>query len=236
MQAADPLAVAGFLKHSDLFSDPAGRLQRTDKQMSSLYFGNEREVHKTARTIRRAHSRVIGYTENDYGPVKAGTPYSAEDPELLLWVLATLADSALLYYDNLVSELDQESQQLYWNDMIRLGHLLGLPQTIIPNDVKDMRAYVADRKDDLYLSEEMRGAALGIIFTPPFEGIGKVALLPLTETVEIMSIGFLPNHIRDLYKLDWNPIKEKLFRASCWQIKYSLPLWLPSIRNHPFAK
>ena len=48
------------------------------------------------------HGKVRGELERPAGRFPAGTPFAADDPELLLWVLATLVDSALVFYDTYV--------------------------------------------------------------------------------------------------------------------------------------
>src|SRR3954468_13681639 len=101
MQACEPLGVVGFEQHSIIFDDPRLRLQRTDEWMSRIYFGTRAEAERTGRVVRAMHKRARGVTEEDYGPVPAGTEYSAADPRLVLWVLASLADSALVYHERI---------------------------------------------------------------------------------------------------------------------------------------
>jgi len=105
MQACDPLAVVGFQRHSIIFDDPQTRLQRTDEWMSRIYFGAAAEAEEAGRVVQAMHRRVKGKTPADYGPIPKGTPYDATDPALGLWVLATLADSAVVYYERIFGRL-----------------------------------------------------------------------------------------------------------------------------------
>ena len=41
--------------------------------------------------------------ERDVGPFPAGTPYAADDPELLMWVLFSLVDSGIVVYERFVA-------------------------------------------------------------------------------------------------------------------------------------
>ena len=50
------------------------------------------------------HKRVRGELTEPAGRFPAGTPYAADDPALLLWILATLVDSGLLVYQRYVLE------------------------------------------------------------------------------------------------------------------------------------
>ena len=132
MQACDPLAVVGFRKHSILFDDPRTRLMSTDQRMSRMYFGDEALAMRTGEEIQAMHRRVKGKVKEQYGPVAAGTPYSAADPELMLWTLATLADSALLYWERIFGGLDSYEREAYWADYRRIGTLLGMPPDSMP--------------------------------------------------------------------------------------------------------
>jgi len=93
MQVAHPLVAAGVAEHSDFQRDPLARLNRTMELSLALTFGSREEVRAAARQINRTHERV------------SGIGYQALDPELLLWVHATLIDSALLSYRTFVGPL-----------------------------------------------------------------------------------------------------------------------------------
>src|SRR4051794_35162008 len=156
MQACDPLAVIGFERHSAIFDDPRARLQRTDEAMSRIYFGTAEEAISTGEAVRAMHQRVRGSTPEDYGPIPKGTRYDATDPRLSLWVLASLADSALLYYERIFGQLPQPERERYWSEYRRVGGLLGLPDDSMPATVEDLRDYVERRLSDgsLWISED----------------------------------------------------------------------------------
>lgn len=238
MQACDPLAVVGFDRHSVIFSDPGRRFARTDRGMSRMYFGDQETAERTGNEIRSMHARVRGEVEEDYGPIPAGTPYAADDPELMLWTLATLADSALVYYERFIGSLTPEERQSYWSEYRRIGVLLGMPESTIPKTEPGLRDYVKGRLTDgsLYISDDVRDRSKGIIFNPPFDGWMKVAVTPLTEAIKLSSIGFLPPEIRRLYGFGWDPVREALLDASVLQIRLAQPLWLDAVKKHPAAR
>ena len=96
MQAAHPLAVSGLLAHTTAVEDPYERLARTAQVMGTIGFGEREEANRVTRTVRAMHKRVNGKLREAVGPYPAGTPYRADDPELLLWVLFTLVDSGVV--------------------------------------------------------------------------------------------------------------------------------------------
>ena len=91
MQVAHPLVARGVAEHSADRRYRAGRLLRTLRPMFAIVFGTADEVRSAVRRVNTVHRGV------------AGTGYSARDPELLLWVHATLVvDTALECYRRFV--------------------------------------------------------------------------------------------------------------------------------------
>jgi len=238
MQACDPLAVVGFQRHSIIFDDPQVRLQRTDERMSRIYFGSREEAEETGQVVQAMHRRVRGKTPADYGPIPKGTVYAASDPELGLWVLATLADSALVYYERIFGSLADEERERYWSEYRQVGELLGLPPESMPATVEGLRQYVAGRLNDdsLWISEDRREQAVQMILEPPFTGVLRTAAIPLTETIRLISVGLLPPEIRRLFGFSWDPAREALLRSALLQLRVGSRFWLDAVRLHPAAR
>ena len=74
LQVADPSVAAGVAKHSDFASRPLLRLRTTLTYVYAVVFGTESEALAVRAMVDRAHGPVAG----------------AFDPELQLWVAATL--------------------------------------------------------------------------------------------------------------------------------------------------
>ena len=238
MQACDPLAVVGFQRHSIIFDDPQARLQRTDERMSRIYFGSREGAEETGRVVRAMHERVRGKTPADYGPVPKGTAYAASDPELGLWVLATLADSALLYYERIFGSLAGEERERYWCEYRQVGELLGLPPEAMPATVEGLRRYVHGRLNDgsLWISDDRREQSVQMILEPPFTGWLRTAAMPLTETIRLISVGLLPPEARRLFGFGWDPARETLLRSALLQLRVGSRFWLDAVRLHPAAR
>ena len=238
MQACDPLAVVGFQRHSIIFDDPQLRLQRTDEWMSRIYFGTAAEAKEAGGTIHSMHGRVKGRTPADYGPVPKGTPYDATDPELGLWVLASLADSAVVYYERIFGRLSAGDRERYWSEYRQVGELLGLPRGSMPADFGGLRAYVRGRLTDgsLWISGDRREQAERMILDPPFDGWMRAAFTPLTETIRLISVGLLPAEIRKLFGFSWDPGREALLRSALIQLRLGTRFWPEAVRLHPAAR
>jgi uncharacterized protein (DUF2236 family) len=238
MQACDPLAVVGFQRHSIIFDDPQARLLRTDERMSRIYFGAREEAEKTGRVVRAMHRRVKGRTPADYGPVPKGTPYDATDPALALWVLATLADSALVYYERIFGALAPGDRERYWREYRQVGELVGLPADSMPATYAGLKEYVDSRLHDgsLWISDERREVAEAMILEPPYSGWQKAAVMPLTETIRLISVGLLPPEVRGLFGFGWDPGREALLRSTLLQLRLGTRFWIDPVRLHPAAR
>jgi uncharacterized protein (DUF2236 family) len=88
LQAAHPLALAGVQQHSDYRDDPLGRLQRTNRYLTTTTYGSSAQALGAVRRVQQAHRTVRGVAAD-------GRPYAASDQRLLMWVHVALTDSML---------------------------------------------------------------------------------------------------------------------------------------------
>jgi len=238
MQACDPVAVVGFQRHSVIYDDPQARLLRTDERMSRIYFGTREEAEGTGGVVQAMHRRVRGKTAVAYGPIPKATRYDASDPELGLWVLASVADSALVYYESVFGDLAQSERERYWSEYRHVGELLGLPPGSMPATYSGLRRYIDGRLGDgsLWISDERREQAVRIVLEPPFSGWQRAAVVPVTETVKLISTGLLPAEIRSLLGFSWDPAREALLRSALLQLRLGARFWPDAVRLHPAAR
>src|ERR687883_1003192 len=147
MQAAHPVAFTGFFAHTGALDEPYERLQRTVRVLGLIGFGDKREAQRATRGVREIHARVNGELPRAAGRFPAGTPYSAEDPDLLLWILACMADSALVVYERYVRSLSRGERDGFWQDYKVVGREFGLRDADLPATVEDFDAYMRDMVD-----------------------------------------------------------------------------------------
>ena len=197
MQAAHPEAVKGLLAHSSALEEPYDRLARTAEVMSTIGFGSREDAERVTRGVRAMHRRVRGKLKDAVGPYPAGTPYRADDPELLLWVLFTLVDSALVVYGKYVRSLSAAEVAAYWEDYKVVGELFGLRRRDMPDTPADLDDYRREmlEGDRLLVTEWARERARQIVLEPPIPWVAR----PLLETANFVTIALLPDPIRDHY-------------------------------------
>jgi uncharacterized protein (DUF2236 family) len=208
MQAAHPLAVEGLLAHTTELDDPYTRLRRTAEVMTAIGFESREKADRMTRRVRAMHRRASGTLEADAGPFPAGTPYAADDPALLMWVLFTLVDSGLVVYERFVASLSREEKERYWSDFRVVGNLFGLDDDAMPADLDGLDRYREEMfaSGELYVSDWARTQARSIVLDPPV----PIQLRPLVEAVNFVTVALLPAPIREQY--GFSPVPPVLVR------------------------
>ena len=238
MQAAHPLAVAGLLSHSSALDEPYERLARTARVLSTIAFGSRRDADRVTARVRRMHRRVRGAIPEPIGPYPAGTRYRADDPELLLWVLFTLVDSATVVYRKYVRGLSGDEEAALWEDYRLVGRLFGLAERDMPATLAGLDGYRRAMLDGdrLHVSRWARERARQIVLDPPIPWQAR----PLLETLNFITIGLLPDRIREQYGFSALPppiVRKALVAGGAAYVRRGvLPLLPQRLRLVPAAR
>jgi uncharacterized protein (DUF2236 family) len=238
MQAAHPLAVSGLLAHSTAMDEPYDRLARTAEVMSTIGFGSRAEADRVTAHVRAMHERVRGKLAEPVGVFGAGTPYRADQPDLLLWVLFTLVDSGIVVYRKYVGPLSRADEAAYWEDYKVVGGLFGLADSDMPDTLDDLHAYRRDmlEGDVLLITDWARRRAREIVMEPPVPWMAR----PLLETANFITIALLPDRIRREYgffPLPPAPLRKALVAGGAEYVKRALVPFLPDrLRLVPAAR
>ncbi len=238
MQAAHPLAVTGLLAHSSALDEPYERLARTAEIMDTITFGSSEDAERVTRRVRAMHTRVSGELDEPVGPYPAGTPYRAGDPELLLWVLFTLVDSAVVVYRKYVGSISAADEARFWDDYRVVGALFGLEDGDMPADLESLHEYKREmlEGDRLHVNAWARERAREIVLQPPV----PIYLRPLVEAVNFATIALLPDRIRDEYGFSLLPppaLRRALVAGGAEYLKRGVVPFLPGrLRLVPSAR
>jgi uncharacterized protein (DUF2236 family) len=235
MQATHPVAFAGFFASTSALEDPYPRLERTAKVLAAVTWGTREEADAATAPVRAVHRRVRGRLREPVGRFPAGTPWRADDPELLLWIIATLVDSNLLVYRRYVRELTRAEREAYWQDFRIVGTLFGLGLEDSPRDLPALRAYMRSmlRSGDLQVNDEARDLALRIVMRPPV----PPHLRPVRELINQVTIGLLPAEIRRVYGFRWDPVRAIAVRGGAEYLRRLVVPLLPTrVRLTPNAR
>jgi uncharacterized protein (DUF2236 family) len=225
MQAAHPVAFAGFFMSTGALDDLHARLQRTARVLDTIMFGARAEADAATAIVRRVHGRMRGTIPEPVGKFPAGTPWAADDPELLLWILATLADSGVLVYGRYVGQLTRRERDAYWQDWRLVGSLFGLRDDQMPHDSSQLRSYMRTMLagDTLHVSPQARELGIAVVLHPPV----PLAARPLLELANFIVVGLLPGRIRRQYGLWWDPLRTVALTAGAESTRRLLVPVLP---------
>jgi uncharacterized protein (DUF2236 family) len=229
MQIAHPLVAAGVADHSRYRDARFGRLYRTAMAAAAITFCSEDLALRAIRSIDRKHLKVHGVLRQTAGVFPAGTPYNANDPELKLWVLATITDSTLLVYDLFVKPLSMPEREEFYRDSLLLAKLFGVPERIVPPTYVDFQTYMNGMLSGgvIQVSDSAREIA-DALFAPTLAGKALYA-------GSVVGIGLMPERLKQEFGLTWSLRRERWLRRSA-SIHRSVRKHVPSVFcASPFA-
>jgi len=220
--ALDARNYVGTQNHTRYRDQPFKRLVATAKMFETVFFGTRAEADRVLAVVGRMHGEVEGELGADAGGFTPGTPYSAFDPELMLWTVAVAADSSARFYELLVREMEPAELDAFWRDWIRFAELFGMPREAAPADWAGFREWFDGRiaGEEMGLTEDARLVGRGVAFRIPVPRIEA----PAMEVHNLLLLGSLPPRVRELYGLPWDIGREVAFRAATRAIRASRPL------------
>lgn len=233
LQVAHPLVAAGVIAHSNFRTRPLARLWRTLDLMLTITFADAASALRALRAIEQVHARVHGVLERAVGPFRAGTAYAATDPELLLWVYATLVDTALLVYEDFVAPLDARARAAYYEESKIGARLFGIPHAMLPKRLMDFRDYMRGMVtgEILAVGPASREIAASILQPPVPAGLRH-----LFQAANLFTVGLLPPRLRARYGLSWSPARAAVLAAIARAPRLLLPFVPSRIRYLPQAR
>jgi len=226
LQVAHPLVAAGVAAHSDYRENPWRRLEQTMSTVWTVIYGTRSEADAAVSRVRAVHERVRGRIAAPMGPFAEGTRYSALDPELLLWVHATLIDTALLVYRSWVGPLSDAEQRAYYEEMKTMALLFGTPEELIPSTLDDFRIYTRERlaSDRISVTETALQIAATVL-DPPL----PLPLRPAMKALALVTVAMLPPRLRADYGFHWSRSRAALVGASRRWTRHVLMPLLPDL-------
>jgi uncharacterized protein (DUF2236 family) len=212
-----PLNYVGTSEHSYAKLTPFKRLAHTGNAFEKIYFGSRSEADRVLAYVRKLHERVRGTLPEDVGVTPAGTPYSALDPELMLWTVAVIADSAQYFYELLVGSLSAAERELLWQDYIRFGELFGMPREAAPASYPEFRSWYEDKlaSDEMCLTDEARYIGYATAFEIPLPLLHQ----PGKRVHDLLMLGSLPPRVRELYGIPYTRAQQSAFYAAARTIR-----------------
>ncbi|ASU82417.1 DUF2236 domain-containing protein [Nocardiopsis gilva YIM 90087] len=193
MQVAHPAVGRGVHEHSDFASRPVNRLRGTLTFVYGQVFGTREEAERVARIVRAMHTKVNG------------PGYDALDPDLQLWVAATLYDSGTRLYELAFGPLAAEEKDEAYRQASIFATSLGCPRETWPSTRAEFDAYWARMIASIEVDDSAR-AITRSLFAP-----ANPLLRPLVRLQCFLAAGLLPPRIREQLGLAWSARQQRRF-------------------------
>lgn len=193
LELAEPRIRTGVWDHTTFRTDPLRRMRRTGLAAMITVYAGRSSAERMIAGVRRMHEKVRGTTP-------CGTPYRADDPELLRWVHATAAFGFLEAYQRYVRPLPQEDRDRYYAEGAPVAALYGAATP--PSSEDDLQNLFSETLPALEASPII-GEFLSIMNRLP---LVPGPLTPLNRPFVNAAVGLLPPSIREILGLEITPV------------------------------
>jgi len=228
LQLAHPQVAAGVADHSDFRTDPWARLRATLRSYLAIVYGTRSAARAEIRRLNALHRTITGPT------------YQARDPELSLWVHATLVDSTIVTADAWLEPIPRSRRERYYAETLPIGRAFGIPADLLPADLAAFEAYLERMlaPDGAVRVGLLARELAEVVLHPPLGPVAPAlaALPPVAYAWTLWpAVGLLPSSVRDAYGFRRGPLERAVsgWLVSGWR---AWRPWLsPGFRQMPQA-
>ncbi|EAR25015.1 hypothetical protein A20C1_07026 [marine actinobacterium PHSC20C1] len=210
LQIAHPAVGRAVAEHSDFAQRPLDRLNGTLTYLYVTVYGTPDEAAEVARRVGAAHR-----------PVRS-TNYDARDPQLQLWVAATLYDTAMRVRELVFGPLREVDAETLLDDYSVIATALGVPRALWPADRAAFARYWSESVASLSVTGASRGVAHQLLHPTG----GPWWLRPSMPLVRMLTAGLLTEELREAYGLPHNQKRFNRFMLATRMIYPLLPRWV----------
>lgn len=220
LQIAHPLVAEGVDQHSGFRADPWRRLQGTLRSYLRIVYGTTAAARGEIKRLNALHRTISGPVRDPDARRVHGGRYSARDPELALWVHATLVDSTIESYHAWLEPYDRAARARYYAETRPIGRAFGIPDELLPRDIDAFDAYMARMlapDGPIHVSPTAREIGRTILNPPLGPIIRPLGWLPSPAYAWTLwpAVGLLPPRLRDEFGLRWGPLERAV---SAWLV------------------
>jgi uncharacterized protein (DUF2236 family) len=173
-----------------------------------VVFGDGAAAERAVRRLNGIHRSVRGEASDPVARAVAGATYRALDPELLLWVQATLIVTSVEAFGRWVRPIGDQERDTFWQEARAVGIRLGIPLSLSPADWSALLAYW-DRMlapgGPIRVTPTAKRLARTIV-RPPF----PLVPAPVVDLLNLPGLALLPPRLRDEFGIPWGPRRETM--------------------------
>ncbi|TDE27118.1 oxygenase MpaB family protein [Actinomadura sp. 6K520] len=219
LQTAHPKVAQGVYDHSYTADDPSRRLRNTMGWLYTVQFGTREEAEALSALVTKGHEAVTG------------PDYEANDPELQVWVAATLFAVAAQFYQLLFRRtLSRAELEEFYGQSKVYATILGCPEERMPGTYAQFREYYAHMLQTLEVNDTSRSVAEQVLY-PKLPG-GPLGA-PGLAAIRLLTAGLMPAPIREQYGWKWNAGRELRFRLLIKALQVVYPRLPLRVRTMP---
>jgi uncharacterized protein (DUF2236 family) len=230
LQLAHPLVAAGVAEHSGFPTAAFGRLRSTLDATLRITFGDREQAERASARVRATHARVRGRLPEALGRYPAGTPYDAADPDLALWVHATLVLTALETHARFVRPLDRDARARYYEEAKRFAALFGAPRNVLPPTYEAFTAYVQEM---VHGGALVVGAQATMLARDILDPAVPSVIAPARPLNRVITAGLLPEPMWVDFGLRWGRPERSAFEAAAFGSRATIALVPAAVRFWP---
>ena len=248
LQVAHPAVAEGVDRFSGFRDDPWARLASTLRSYLRIVYGQAGAADAEVGRLSRLHAPIRGEVREPEARARGLTSYEATDPDLALWVHATLVDSTIAAYDAWIEPLERARRERYYAETIPLGLAFGIGAGRLPPDLAAFEAYVAwmiGPEGPVSPTPTARDLSRTILH-PPL-GTLHPALRPIRPLLDAVppalydwtmwpAVGLVPPRIRQGYGIGFGPLERAVasWLVAGWRVWR--PLLPAAFRQMPQAR
>jgi uncharacterized protein (DUF2236 family) len=216
LQLAHPWVATALDQHSNLRRDPLARFHNTFRVVFTMIFGTLDQALAASRRLYHLHTRIQGELTASVAAYAQGSRYRANQVSALVWVYATLIESALLAYECVLPPLSTSEREAYYAESKTMAALFGIPPAALPVNWSAFEAY----NRDLFTSDRLGVGALGRELAQRILH-GRGSWVPVPHWYRALTTAWMPERFRGEFSLAYGE-PEKLAAAKA-------RVWLPRI-------
>jgi uncharacterized protein (DUF2236 family) len=210
----------GVAEHSTTLQRPVDRLRTTLTYVFVMSLGTEEEKKAVARMVNTMHAGV-----------RSPGRYSAFDPELQLWVAATLARNGEWLFEKVFEPMDEATKERVYRESWVFGTALQVTPEMWPQTRAEFDVYWEESLTRLEPDPSVQEYARQLLDTRSAPLLMRVAL-PLQS---LMTRGNLDPRTREILALPWSRRDQRLYDAF-WTVFVPAYKLVPRSLRHAHAR